>query len=58
MNIKLILIISFSILYGFFEIFMSMRQKNQREISKSLASKKPLISLKVSLGKKLYLPKI
>jgi protein-S-isoprenylcysteine O-methyltransferase Ste14 len=35
MNIKLILIISFSILYGFFEIFMSMRQKDDRKISES-----------------------
>jgi len=35
MNIKLILIIAFSILYGFFEIFMSRRQQDKREISKS-----------------------
>ena len=35
MNIKLILIIAFSILYGFFEIFMSWRQQRKREISKS-----------------------
>jgi protein-S-isoprenylcysteine O-methyltransferase Ste14 len=35
MNIKLILIIVFSILYGLFEIFMSRRQKDKREISKS-----------------------
>jgi len=35
MNIKVILIIVFSILYGFFEIFMSRRQKDKREISKS-----------------------
>jgi protein-S-isoprenylcysteine O-methyltransferase Ste14 len=35
MNIKLILIIAFSILYGFFEIFMSRRQQGKREISKS-----------------------
>jgi len=35
MNIKLILIIVFSILYGFFEIFMSRRQKDKRKISKS-----------------------
>jgi protein-S-isoprenylcysteine O-methyltransferase Ste14 len=35
MNIKLILIIAFSILYGFFEIFMSRRQQSKREISKS-----------------------
>jgi protein-S-isoprenylcysteine O-methyltransferase Ste14 len=35
MNIKLILIIAFSILYGFFEIFMSRRKQSKREISKS-----------------------
>jgi protein-S-isoprenylcysteine O-methyltransferase Ste14 len=35
MNIKLILIIVFSTLYGFFEIFMSRRQQDKREISKS-----------------------
>jgi protein-S-isoprenylcysteine O-methyltransferase Ste14 len=35
MNIKLILIIVFSILYGLFEIFMSRQQKDKREISKS-----------------------
>jgi protein-S-isoprenylcysteine O-methyltransferase Ste14 len=35
MNIKLILIIVFSALYGFFEIFMSRLQKDKREISKS-----------------------
>jgi len=35
MKIKLILIIVFSILYGFFEIFMSRRQQGKREISKS-----------------------
>jgi protein-S-isoprenylcysteine O-methyltransferase Ste14 len=35
MNIKLILIIAFSILYGFFEIFMSRRLKSKRNVSKS-----------------------
>jgi protein-S-isoprenylcysteine O-methyltransferase Ste14 len=35
MNIKLILIIAFSILYGFFEIFMSRRLQIKRNISKS-----------------------
>jgi protein-S-isoprenylcysteine O-methyltransferase Ste14 len=35
MNIKLIIIIAFSFLYGFFEIFMSMRQKNKGTIIKS-----------------------
>jgi protein-S-isoprenylcysteine O-methyltransferase Ste14 len=35
MNIKLIIIIAFSILYGFFEIFMSRRLRDKRNISKS-----------------------
>ncbi len=35
MNIKLIITISFSILYGLFEIFMSRRQKDERAIAKS-----------------------
>ena len=35
MNIKLIFIIAFSILYGFFEIFMSRRLRSKRNISKS-----------------------
>ena len=35
MNIKLILIIVFSILYGLFEIFMSRRQTDKRKISES-----------------------
>jgi protein-S-isoprenylcysteine O-methyltransferase Ste14 len=35
MNIKLILIIAFSILYGLFEIFMSRRQRSKRKISTS-----------------------
>jgi protein-S-isoprenylcysteine O-methyltransferase Ste14 len=35
MYIKLILIIVFSILYGFFEILMSRRQQSKREISTS-----------------------
>jgi protein-S-isoprenylcysteine O-methyltransferase Ste14 len=35
MNIKLILIIVFSILYGLFELFMSRRKQNNRNISKS-----------------------
>ena len=35
MNIKLQIIIAFSFLYGFFEIFMSMRQRNKRSIVKS-----------------------
>jgi protein-S-isoprenylcysteine O-methyltransferase Ste14 len=35
MSAKVIIIISFSILYGLFEIFMSTRGKGKREISKS-----------------------
>jgi protein-S-isoprenylcysteine O-methyltransferase Ste14 len=35
MDIKLIIIIVFSFLYGFFEIFMSMRQRPKRNIVKS-----------------------
>jgi protein-S-isoprenylcysteine O-methyltransferase Ste14 len=35
MNIKVVLIVSFSFLYGFFEIFMSMRQRNQRSVIKT-----------------------
>ncbi len=35
MNTKLIIIIAFSILYGLFEIFMSSRQQEKREISKT-----------------------
>ena len=35
MNIKLILIIMFSILYGLFELFMSLRQIENRKISES-----------------------
>jgi protein-S-isoprenylcysteine O-methyltransferase Ste14 len=35
MNIKLIIIISFSLLYACFEIFMSKRQRGKRTISKS-----------------------
>jgi protein-S-isoprenylcysteine O-methyltransferase Ste14 len=32
MNLKIIIIIAFSYLYGFFEIFMSMRQKQKRKV--------------------------
>jgi protein-S-isoprenylcysteine O-methyltransferase Ste14 len=35
MNIKIIIIFSFAILYGLFEIFISRRGKSKREISKS-----------------------
>ena len=34
MDIKLIIIISFTYIYGFFEIFMSLRQKRKRKIEK------------------------
>ena len=34
MNIKLIAILSFTYLYGFFEIFMSIRQRHKRKIVK------------------------
>lgn len=34
MNIKIIIIISFSIVYGLFEIFMSLRQKGERSIAR------------------------
>jgi protein-S-isoprenylcysteine O-methyltransferase Ste14 len=32
MNIKVVIIVAFSFLYGFFEIFMSMRQRNKRSV--------------------------
>jgi protein-S-isoprenylcysteine O-methyltransferase Ste14 len=35
MNIKLIIILSFTYLYGFFEIFMSVRQRRKRKIVES-----------------------
>lgn len=35
MNIKLIIILSFTYLYGFFEIFMSVRQRRKRKIIKT-----------------------
>jgi len=35
MNTKLIIIIAFTYLYGFFEIFMSVRQRRKRKIEKS-----------------------
>jgi len=51
MNIKIILIISFSILYGLFEIFMSRRQKDQREVSRSGDKGSIwLISISISVG--------
>ena len=51
MNIKLILIIAFSILYGFFEIFMSRRQQDKREISKSGDKGSIwLLSISISIG--------
>jgi len=51
MNIKLILIIAFSILYGLFEIFMSRRQQNSRKISKSGDKGSIwLLTISISLG--------
>jgi protein-S-isoprenylcysteine O-methyltransferase Ste14 len=35
MNTKVFIIIAFSFLYGFFEVFMSMRQRNKRSIIKT-----------------------
>lgn len=35
MNIKLIITVTFSIIYGLFEIFMSMRLKSKRSVSKT-----------------------
>jgi protein-S-isoprenylcysteine O-methyltransferase Ste14 len=51
MNIKLIVIFSFSILYGLFEIFMSRRQHSERNISES-GDKGSLwlLSLSITLG--------
>jgi protein-S-isoprenylcysteine O-methyltransferase Ste14 len=51
MNIKLILIIAFSILYGLFEIFMSRRQKEKRKISESGDKGSIwLLTISISLG--------
>ena len=51
MNTKLIIIISFSFLYGLFELFMSRRQKSKRNISKS-GDKRSIwfIIISISLG--------
>jgi protein-S-isoprenylcysteine O-methyltransferase Ste14 len=35
MNTKVLIIIAFSFLYGFFEVFMSMRQRNKRSVIKT-----------------------
>jgi len=35
MNSKVIIIIAFSFLYGFFEVFMGMRQRNKRSVIKT-----------------------
>jgi protein-S-isoprenylcysteine O-methyltransferase Ste14 len=51
MNVKLILIVAFSILYGLFEIFMSRRQTDNRKIFK--AGDKGsiwLLTLSISMG--------
>lgn len=49
MNIKLILIIVFSVLYGFFEIFMSMIQKGKGSISEK-GDKKSIWLLMISIS--------
>lgn len=51
MNIKIFLIIGFSALYGLFEIYMSRRQKEKREISKSGDKGSIwLLTISISLG--------
>jgi protein-S-isoprenylcysteine O-methyltransferase Ste14 len=51
MNIKLIIIIAFSVLYGIFEIFMSRRQQSKREISTSGDKGSVwLLTLSISIG--------
>ena len=35
MDMKLIIIIGFSYLYGFFEVFMNLRQRNKSKVSTS-----------------------
>jgi protein-S-isoprenylcysteine O-methyltransferase Ste14 len=51
MNIKLILIIAFSVLYGFFEIFMSRRHQDKRKISESGDKGSIwLLSISISMG--------
>jgi protein-S-isoprenylcysteine O-methyltransferase Ste14 len=51
MNIRLILIIAFSVLYGFFEIFMSRRQQDKRKISESGDKGSIwLLSISISMG--------
>jgi protein-S-isoprenylcysteine O-methyltransferase Ste14 len=51
MNTKLIIIISFSFLYGLFELFMSRRQRGKRNIAKS-GDKRSIwfIFISISLG--------
>jgi protein-S-isoprenylcysteine O-methyltransferase Ste14 len=48
MNIKLVLIIVFSILYGLFEIFMSRRQQGKRKIYRS-GDKGSIVLLTISI---------
>jgi protein-S-isoprenylcysteine O-methyltransferase Ste14 len=51
MVIKLTLIIAFSALYGFFEIFMSRRQRNKREITeKGDKGSIWLLTVSISIG--------
>ena len=49
MDIKLILIIAFSYLYGFFEVFMSVRQRRKNTIAKS-GDKGSIWILYISIG--------
>jgi protein-S-isoprenylcysteine O-methyltransferase Ste14 len=48
MNIKLILIIAFSILYGLFELFLSRRRQDDRKIVKS-GDKRSILLLTISI---------
>jgi protein-S-isoprenylcysteine O-methyltransferase Ste14 len=51
MNIKLVIIIAFSLLYGLFEIFMSRRQDDNRKISRSGDKGSIwLLTISISLG--------
>lgn len=49
MNIKIIIIFSFSIVYGLFEIFMSQRQKGERSIARK-GDKKSIWGLVISIS--------
>jgi protein-S-isoprenylcysteine O-methyltransferase len=49
MDIKLIIIFTFSVLYGFFEIYMSRRNRGARKVTLS-GDKKSLVLLTLSIG--------